>query len=181
MKNMKIKCLVPLFLGVIILSILPKGFVDLPAYVSMFDKLTPDGINVLRYITKGTAFGVIYGIYNTITHRIYVGSTINPVVRFYEHTISGLNSNTHLQNAISKYGLKSFVVIIFELVANSATITKQDLLNVEQKYLDHFPRGQKYNFASKTSGGGQPIDILGRQSVSERMTGVNIGPACCSY
>lgn len=167
--------LTTLFVGVLIASVLSDQFISLPAYVQCFDQLTVDNIDVLRYTTKGLAFGIVYGIYNTITHQIYVGSTINPVVRFYEHLISGINSNNYLQNAIAKYGLQSFTVLIFEIVENSVSTTKQILLHVEQKYLDLFPTLQKYNFATAAGGGGRPMSPAER--VSGRMIGINVGRA----
>jgi hypothetical protein len=85
---------------------LPLVTLSLPSYIMSFDEITREGIDVIRFTTKGLAFGIVYGIYNTITHKIYVGSTIRPVVRFYEHLISGINSNLYLQNAITKYGLQ---------------------------------------------------------------------------
>jgi hypothetical protein len=55
------------------------------------------------------------------------------------------------------------------------SVTKQDLLDKEQKYLDIFPSEQKYNFA--TIGGGRPMTDIERKAVSLRMTGVNVGRA----
>lgn len=157
--------------------ILPDGFVSLPAYIRCFDDLTPECIDTLRYTTKGLSFGLVYGIYNQLTHQIYVGSTINPVIRFYDHLISGLNSNVYLQSAIAKYGLESFMVVIFEVLGKNNSSTKEDLLNLEQGYLDHFPTEQKYNFATVAGGGGRPMSIAERQAVSERMLGLNVGRA----
>lgn len=70
------------FVGILIATMLPEEFVKLPAYVKCYDLLTVENIDVLRYTAKGLAFGVVYGIYNTVTQQINVGSTINPVVRF---------------------------------------------------------------------------------------------------
>lgn len=119
----------------------------------------------------------MYGIYNKINHKIYIGSTTKPVVRFYEHLVSGDNSNLHLQNSIKKEGLESFSVFIFEVISNSPYITNKDMLKVEQKYLDYFPSEQKYNFARIAGGGGRIMTIEERKSISVRMKGVNVGRA----
>lgn len=169
--------LATLFTAILIVETLPYGFVELPVYIQRFDDLTRDNIDMLRYTYKGIAFGLVYGIYNKLSGKIYVGSTTNSVIRFYEHLISGVNSNAALRRAIVLYGLNNFSVIIFELLPTGVGLTKYDLLALEQKYLDLFPKRQKYNFAEYADGGGRPMTPAERKAVSKRMTGVNVGRA----
>ena len=166
-----------LFTTILVASTLPAGFVELPVYLQRYDELNRENIDVLRYVYKGAAFGLVYGIYNKLTHKIYIGSTTDPVVRFYEHLISGKNSNSALQSAIRKYGKPYFSVFIFQVLPYAVGLTKYDLYAIEQKYLDMFPTKQKYNFAKRADGGAPSMSDAGRLSVSQRMTGVNVGRA----
>jgi hypothetical protein len=166
-----------LFTASLAVTTLLNGFVDLPVYIQRFDDLTRENIDVLRYTYKGAAFGLVYGIYNKINQKIYVGSTTDPVTRFYEHLTSGINSNTGLQRAIKKYGLECFSVIIFQVLPYAVGLTKSDLFAIEQKYLDLFPKKQKYNIAKRADGGGRPMTPAERAAVSKRLTGVNVGRA----
>lgn len=83
-----------------------------------------------------------------------------------------------MQHAIAKYGLQSFNVYIFEVVEYGAAVVQQDLLDLEQKYLNYFPTKQKYNFAFIAGGGGRgPMTDADKLAISERMIGVNLGRA----
>nr|YP_009568485.1 hypothetical protein [Drechslerella brochopaga]QBL02565.1 hypothetical protein [Drechslerella brochopaga] len=53
------------------------------------------------------------------------------------------NSNIYLQNAIAKYGLNKFSFYVLEFLPDNCS-SYDDLLNLEQKYLDLFK--DKYNF-----------------------------------
>src|SRR5947209_5247341 len=58
--------------------------------------------------------GLIYFINLNDTPEGYVGSTVQPELRFYSHFVSGLSSNLHLQNAFNKYGKENFTLYILE-------------------------------------------------------------------
>jgi group I intron endonuclease len=89
----------------------------------------------------------IYKITNTVTGKIYIGSSVRIDRRFNSHK-SQLNGNYHvnnyLQNAWNKYGHKSF---IFERIENVKD--KSLLLEREQYYLDKmqpfYDTGNGYN------------------------------------
>ena len=55
---------------------------------------------------------LIYCIHRNDTLDLYVGSTIEPEVRFYNHLISGRDSNKHLQRSFEKYGKQNFTLYI---------------------------------------------------------------------
>jgi group I intron endonuclease len=93
---------------------------------------------------------IVYGIYNNITNQIYIGSSIEPSTRVYNHLISSKDSNVHLQSSIKAYGLPSFTFVVFSVLELSNNLTKLEkkdmIIPLEQKYLDMFPKSQLYNF-----------------------------------
>lgn len=159
---------------------LDPSYVALPDFVKLFDDLhNREVVDAARYMYKGVAFGVVYGIINKVNHKLYVGSTSDTATRFYEHLISGQNSNAALQSAIGHYGLHCFSLVIFELfhLPQGVKANVRLLFGLEQKYLDMFPAKQKYNFASKADGGNRPMTQEEKDAVSKRMMGVNKGRA----
>jgi len=56
----------------------------------------------------------IYGIFNNETNQIYVGNAQELAKRLKKHIYSD-KSNICLKRSISKYGLKTFSIIIFEI------------------------------------------------------------------
>lgn len=114
-------------LGVIIAAYfdLPSGFVELPKHLHSFnDLIIRETVDTIRYLYSGAVYGVVYGVMNCITKQIYIGSTRVPAKRFYEHLVSGTNSNPILQNSIMKYSLEVFKFIIFEVINISLLIAK---------------------------------------------------------
>lgn len=73
---------------------------------------------------------------------VYVGSSVNLASRALDH-IKNHQSNIYLQNAIVKYGLNKFYFYVLELLPEDLS-SYDDLLKLEQKYLDLFK--SKYNF-----------------------------------
>jgi len=85
----------------------------------------------------------IYGFVYTPTGTSYIGSSQDLGFRIMNH-IHGYSSNLHLQSAILKYGLSSFVFVILQYCNSS------DILKREQHYLDilfSLPANLRYNFA----------------------------------
>ena len=60
---------------------------------------------------------------------MYIGSSINIGNRLVNHLVEN-NTNEHLQNAITKYGLENFTFAVVEFCDLSV------LLQLEQHYLD---------------------------------------------
>jgi group I intron endonuclease len=85
----------------------------------------------------------IYKIINKINGKYYLGSTKNFKNRWKRH-IKALKNNTHinkhLQNAWNKYGENSFE---FTIIENN--INYNNLLDVEQTYLDNVNINECYN------------------------------------
>jgi len=160
---------------------LPSEFITLPAYISRFENLTnSEVIDSIRYGYKSASFGIVYGVYNNLTKRIYIGSTKDPVTRVYEHLVSHGNSNIHLQRAIIKYGLECFSFIVFELfyysIENGVSNVKAIFVS-EQRYIDMFNRNQLYNISLRAGGGGGPKSEEEKRLMSTVMMGVNAGRA----
>jgi len=77
----------------------------------------------------------VYQILNTVTNKIYIGSTVNIDKRQREHfnlLQRNKHPNNHLQNAWNKYGFDSFV---FELLETTES-DKDSIVEREQYYLD---------------------------------------------
>lgn len=79
---------------------------------------------------------VIYGIYNTISKKWYVGSCLNMKDRFERHRYYLRHNNHHsskLQRAYNKYGEDAFdVVILHNLLEN------EDRFLLEQQYIEKY-------------------------------------------
>lgn len=86
----------------------------------------------------------IYAIVNIKTEKFYIGSAVNFRTRKNKHLSllrAGNHDCIHLQRSYNKHGEDVFVFKVLEYVEN-----KNNLLDVEQKYLDiYFPTGILYN------------------------------------
>jgi group I intron endonuclease len=83
----------------------------------------------------------IYCIENKISKKIYIGSTESFDDRKYNHFYkleNKIHANRHLQNAYNKYGKDAFNFNILEYCV------VEELLIVEQKYLDTILYAQEY-------------------------------------
>jgi|SRR4051812_6032975 len=82
----------------------------------------------------------IYCIRSLKDGKCYIGSAVNLYTRMCEH-LRGDKSNSHLQAAITLYGLDNFEYFVIEFVADNSL-----LVPIEQKNLDMVPSNQRYNF-----------------------------------
>jgi hypothetical protein len=100
------------------------------------------------YIKKG-----IYAIRNKINQKIYIGSTgVTFIKRWHIHS-NQLRTNTHanykLQRAWNKYGEDAFEFIIVEVIE-----CDEEILAVEQYYIDVFYGPNCYNLAKSVTNAG---------------------------
>lgn len=113
------------FVDVIFISIIPfKPDFDNITPLKRYDDLSnPQTIKSIELDNKRSG---IYGILNTKTGQIYVGSSVNIYLRLKEH-LSGdkKRTNIKLSNSIAKYGLQNFSYIIFEYCDNSSLTTRE--------------------------------------------------------
>jgi group I intron endonuclease len=110
----------------------------------------------------------IYAIVNKINGRRYYGSTINFALRKIDHfkTLRSKNHrNPHLQNSFNKYGEVNFEFVIIEQVPI------ENLLTIEQKYLDVNTNG--YNIAKNAQAArrGIPCSDATKQKISNSLKG----------
>jgi group I intron endonuclease len=85
---------------------------------------------------KDTTKSGIYQIRHLASGKIYIGSAVDIKARWQSHRSAlriGRHHSSYLQRAWSKYGPDAFSWQVLELVPN-----KQDLIRVEQEYLDRF-------------------------------------------
>ena len=101
----------------------------------------------------------IYCIVNKINNKRYIGSSINLKSRLAVHKTN--SSNFMLRNDLNKLGLDNFEFFIYEYYyGNSAT----ELLNIEQRYLDYFPKDKLYNVKNKST---SPKDCIADKRVRQ--------------
>jgi group I intron endonuclease len=105
-------------------------------------------VSLLRSRYRGK--GVVYGLRCRPTGQMYIGHTMSPSTRFYNHLITHdtSQSNTNLQLAIERHGLGKFIVYIYAALpydtTNYATV-KDQLRRIEQQHINRFPTAQLYN------------------------------------
>jgi group I intron endonuclease len=93
----------------------------------------------------------IYAWFCITTGNIYVGSALNLFQRGYKDHYLNVESNKNLQEAIRLWGLGNFLFIILKI----CVLTEQDktndyyLTDIEQEYLDAFPKAVKFNIAEQ--------------------------------
>lgn len=108
----------------------------------------------------------IYAIENTVSGKVYVGSSKGIEKRIRTH-LSALrrskHCNRHLQSSWDKYGSASFLFYTLELVASES-----DLLTCEQVWIDHFG---DYNIVGATRNRCPPWTSEMRQARSLQMSG----------
>lgn len=96
----------------------------------------------------------IYLITNLVNGKKYVGQSVNPQKRWYEHTrLSKLESpSQHIHRAMKSHGIENFK---FELIDECST---RDILNeLEVKWISHYDtfKGHGYNMTE----GGDSYDM----------------------
>lgn len=87
----------------------------------------------------------IYKIENLVNGKVYIGSTQNIPIRFYNHKrelMLNCHANGYLQNSWNKYGEDNFCFLVLEYVENLDL-----LILMEQKYIDEVPKELRYNIA----------------------------------
>jgi group I intron endonuclease len=80
---------------------------------------------------------VIYMWFNKITGKVYIGSAIDGKKRLSRYYMpSVLKTNSRIYKNILKYGHSSFIVSILEVLGETMSVSKSDILAREQFYLD---------------------------------------------
>jgi group I intron endonuclease len=80
---------------------------------------------------------IIYQWFNLINSKIYIGSAWNGSLRLLSYwTPSVLNKNFPIYNSIIKYGHNNFFLAILEDLGPTGSVSKLEMLQREQYYLD---------------------------------------------
>lgn len=114
----------------------------------------------------------IYVITNLINSKIYVGQSVNPIQRFYNH-IHDSRANSLIYNAIKKYGKENFSFEIILCCFDIETIDK-----LEQTYISLYNSNNR-NFGYNIESGGSLTKnktIETRQKISAAKKGVKRTP-----
>lgn len=99
----------------------------------------------------------IYTITNKINGKVYIGSSADIHMRWYQHTRKlkiSKHNNKHLQASFNKHGLEAFEFSIVQQVADESK-----LIAIEQVYLDEYKDnwGATYNMAKQAGAGGASV------------------------
>ena len=79
----------------------------------------------------------IYLIHNDINGKYYIGSALNLNKRIATYYFpSRLCDNRYISNSILKYGHNNFSLVILSNLGESNLISKNEIINNEQKYMD---------------------------------------------
>ncbi len=86
----------------------------------------------------------LYKITNLINNKLYIGQTIQPTKRWYDHRNAAARPVQIISRAIHKYGAHNF---IFEVIATSKTQEDANLIEILliQQYESHISTGKGYN------------------------------------
>ncbi len=125
-----------------------SAFITTPAFKYQYTRLHLDlYYKKLRYHFHNQT--IVYGIQCRITDMYYIGSSFDPRQRFRNHLITGHSSNAALRADILEYGLENISVYVFEIIQHPKGSTYDSrriaLRQLEQRYIDMFPREQLYN------------------------------------
>lgn len=96
----------------------------------------------------------IYQIVNIVNKQKYIGSSSNIEVRkkiHFKKLQNNCHDNKYLQNSYNKYGENKFIFEILELNNN---LTRVELYELEQYYIDLHDFNNLYNISKDVKGGG---------------------------
>lgn len=135
---------------------------------------------------KKEIYGIIYMIRNRINNKVYIGQTTKKggfrkrynrgkraegIEKVYNYHIynreHGLSYNSHLLNAIEKYGFKAFEVIEEFDIAYS----KEELDELEIKYIKEFNCINPNGYNHQEGGKSHKLDEETRQKISTKNKG----------
>lgn len=138
-------------------------YITISTYVDMLQGLhTTATLNAFPAAQRAAAqwnrTPLLYIFRNNVNGRLYIGATWDPFIRWYNHIVSGKDSNIALQRALAKYGRENFTLYVHSIVPLPVGLTRSEraelMLNAEHALIEQFDGKQLYNF--DTSGRGNP-------------------------
>lgn len=122
--------------------------------------------------------GIIYGYYQQLSNKWYVGMTIDEITRKSGHR-SGKRTGVIFKKALDKYGYNSFDYVILEEVFDEDKVKLMEILREREKYYikekDSFKNG--YNATEGGEGcAGYKHTIEHRNYISKVLTGRKMSP-----
>ena len=99
----------------------------------------------------------IYQIRNLINNNKYIGSSLDLYNRKNNHfkeLKKNNHHNSHLQNSYNEYGEDKF---LFEILEINNDISREQLYELEQIYIDSFNWSELYNISKNVNGGGSEV------------------------
>jgi len=114
----------------------------------------------------------VYLIKNIVDNKVYVGSAKRLIERLslHKHLLrNNKHHSIHLQRAWNKYGENIFIFGVLEIIENN-----QDLIVVEQKYIDRYDSANQnygYNICPLAKNNLGCKHTKGREEKSRRMSG----------
>ncbi len=118
----------------------------------------------------------IYKITNSITNRIYIGSAKKFKIRWGQHSkslIEGKHQNKFIQNDFNKCKQEQLdnSFIVFDILEVTDGKTKEERLEIEQKYIDLYFDKQEicYNFRKK-AGSREGCVTINKEEFSKKMS-----------
>jgi hypothetical protein len=108
---------------------------------------TYSDLSNLKLLKKDLSnIGGVYGLIHIKSSKQYIGSSSNLYIRIMNH-IKGRKSNLNLQQAIKKYGLESFNLIIYYFHKDSNVL----LTKIETTIISSFPSSSLFNLKKKAN------------------------------
>lgn len=148
-----------------------KPVTPLKTYINLQD---PEMLKKIRKELRGKS--VVYIFHLNDSTDSYVGQTIEPEARFFNHLYSGRDSNLHLQNSFKKHGLKNFTLYIVEIVELSDKKQVETILTkLEQNYMDLLEPSYNFSRFAGKSRKGVLHSEASKKLMSEAMLGKNVG------
>jgi group I intron endonuclease len=151
-----------------------KPVSPLKTYTNLHD---PEVLQQIRDELRGKP--VIYVFHLNNSKNAYVGQTIQPEVRFYNHLSLGRDSNLYLQNSFKKHGLENFTLYIVQFVELPPNSSKEEveaiMIAAEQKFMDLLEPAYNFSKFAGKSRIGTLHSETSKQLMSERRRGKNKG------
>lgn len=151
-----------------------KPVTPIQTFINLQD---PEMLQRIREELRGKS--VVYVFRLNDSPDSYVGQTIEPEARFFNHLSSGRDSNLHLQNSFKKYGLENFTLYIVEIVELSDNLKKKQvetiLTKLEQNSMNLLVPSYNFSRFAGKSRKGVLHSEASKKLMSVAMLGKNVG------